>query len=48
MSFRKGKYTYEIIIHTGKKRKMEYLKWITGFRNLWERISEKEYKEATK
>lgn len=45
MSFSKNGYTYEIICRpwlSGKKR-FEYIRWKTGFRNLWERITREEY-----
>jgi hypothetical protein len=32
-------YCYEVIIKPGRRRKYEVIKWKTGFRNLWERIS---------
>ena len=46
MDFRRKGYCYEVIIHTGRKHKNEYIKWIVGYRNLWERISEAEYLAA--
>ena len=38
-------YTYELIVRPWKKgnSKYECIKWINGFRNLWERITYNEY-----
>lgn len=42
-------YSYEKIIHnTNKGKKYEYIKWVSGFRNLWDRISESEFNNAKK
>lgn len=43
--FRYKGYTYELIIRPWKKgdSKFEVIRWKTGYRNLWERISYKEF-----
>ena len=42
--------TYELILHSriGKKPKNECICYVTGFRNLWERISYAEYTRIKK
>lgn len=35
--------TYEVIIHTGKKHKYEYIRYKTGYRKQWERITKQEF-----
>ncbi len=44
-AFRYKGFTYELIIRPWKKgdAKYEAIKWQTGFRNLWERISYSEF-----
>ena len=42
--FRLGGYKYKVIIHTGKKHKYEYIRYIIGLRRQWERISESAYR----
>lgn len=48
MTFRKNGFTYELFIRPWKKGKAKYeaIKWETGLRNLWERISYEEYLKA--
>ena len=43
--FRHIGFTYEVIIRPWKKGKAKYeiIKWKTGFRNLWSRISYDEF-----
>lgn len=46
-NFKHKGFTYELIIRPWKKgnKKYEAIKWVNGFRNLWERISYEEYLE---
>lgn len=41
-------YTYEIITRPWKPKPLqkEYIKWKTGYRNFWSRISREEYSNA--
>ena len=43
--FRHKGFTYEVIVRPWKKGKAKYevIKWQTGFRNLWSRISYDEF-----
>ena len=43
-------FSYELIIRPWKKgnKKYEAIKWVQGFRNLWERISYEEYNKIKK
>ena len=49
-TFKRNGYTFEVIVRPWKKGKgrYEFIKWVTGFRNLWEHITETEYKENLK
>ena len=44
--FRRKGFSYETITHTGKKNKYEHIKWESGYRNFWTRITEQEYLKA--
>ena len=48
--FRHKGFTYEVIIRPWKKGKAKYeiIKWKTGFRNLWSRISYDEFLKEVK
>jgi hypothetical protein len=43
--FRRNGFTYELIVRPWKKGKAKYeaIKWLSGYRNFWERISYEEY-----
>lgn len=45
MDFRYKGFSYELIIRPWKKGRAKYeaIKWQTGFRNLWERITYEEF-----
>lgn len=47
-NFKYRGFTYELIIRPWKRGKAKYeaLKWKTGFRNLWERISFEEFEKS--
>lgn len=46
--FKHNGFTYELIIRPYKKGKAKHeaIKWQTGYRNLWKRISYEEYLKA--
>lgn len=47
--FRFNGYTYDVFVRPWKKKnKFEFIKWKTGLRNFWERISKAEYDETLK
>lgn len=51
MSFRLSGFTYDEFLRPwmrNKSRRRECLKWPTGYRNFWERISPEEYDNALK
>lgn len=48
--FKHNGFTYEKIVRPWRKGKsrVECIKWVTGFRNLWERITIEEYESVKK
>lgn len=47
-AFRSKGFTYDLYVKPWKKGKYRYecLRWETGFRNFWERISYEEFEKA--